>query len=724
MNPADLISQQFRLVKTQETALKKLGLTTLLDLLFHFPTRYENISEAKRINELRPGDEAIVYGRIEGLKTRKTFRSRRAIAEGYIRDETGRIKITWFNQPYLAKMIPENAPVKVAGKISGEDNKPYFANPEVESIAGLPLNRDDSLFRNASREEQVIFPIYPESKGITSKWFYHHIGELLSEEMLHALHDSLSPTIRKRYNLPSLTSSLVWIHTPKLSQDAEAARKRFAFEEVFHIQLAKQQKKIERAGNPSFTVNVSKKSLDGFINRFPFSATNAQQKAIADILADFKSEHAMARLLEGDVGSGKTAVAAATIYAVATTPPVGENGERQDFGRLQTAYMVPTEILAKQHFDSFISFFEHLPIKIGLITGSGCKKFPSKVNPGEATDISRTQLLKWVANGEIPILIGTHALIQKTVQFENLAYVIIDEQHRFGTIQRQKLVRKDTLVPHLLSMTATPIPRTLALTIYGDLDLTLLDEMPKGRKSIITEIVYPKGRDKTYEKVREELRAGRQAYVICPRIDEPDPEKELALNVKSVKAECKRLKKEVFPEYEIEFLHSKMKPKEKEDVMNKFSAGDIQILVATSVVEVGVNVKNATVIIIEGAERFGLAQLHQLRGRVIRSNHQAYCFVFADTKSKKTAERLKALKTAKNGFELAEFDLSIRGGGELYGKHQSGLSDLAMEAMKNIKMVEAARKESRAIISKDPKLTRHPLLLKIVKNKESHLHFE
>lgn len=368
--------------------------------------------------------------------------------------------------------------------------------------------------------------------------------------------------------------------------------------------------------------------------------------------------------------------------------------------------------------------FSHLPIQIGLITSSGCKKFPSKVNSGQATNISRAQLLKWVKNGEIPILIGTHSLIQKTIEFKNLAYVIIDEQHRFGTLQRQKLARKDSFAPHLLSMTATPIPRTLALTIYGDLDLTVLDEMPKGRKQIITEIVIPNKREETYEHIRAEIEKGRQVFVICPRIDEPDPTKALALNVTSVTEEARRLKKEVFQEYEIGILHSKLKPSEKEEIMNAFVTGDIDILVATSVVEVGVNVPNATIIIIEGAERFGLAQLHQLRGRVIRSNHQAYCFIFSDSKTKSARERLRALKSAKSGFELAELDLTLRGTGELYGRKQWGLTDIGMEAIKNVKMVEAARREAQNMIAQDPHLKEHTGLLEVVDKKVESIHFE
>ena len=334
----------------------------------------------------------------------------------------------------------------------------------------------------------------------------------------------------------------------------------------------------------------------------------------------------MLRLLEGDVGSGKTAVAAATAYLVATSLPKGRIA-----GTLQVAYLCPTEILAKQHFSTFVSYFKDHPISIGLITGSECRKFPSRVRYEESAKLSKTAFKKMVANGEIPIVIGTHALVEKSLSFKYFAYAIIDEQHRFGTIHRQKLATKGDIAPHLLSMTATPIPRTLALTLYGDLDLTVLDQMPVGRKPVITEVLGPEKREEAYKRVHEELAAGHQAYVICPRIDEPDPAKELALQAKSVKAEAARLSKEIFPNATIDILHSKMRPAEKEAVMKRFENDEIDILVATSVVEVGVNVPNATAILIEGAERFGLAQLHQLRGRVIRSTHQSYCFALPES---------------------------------------------------------------------------------------------
>jgi len=723
MKENDLLENHFRLAVPQKSALKKLGILTVRDLLFHFPSRYENITGSKSINSLKTGDEAIIYGEISGLSTRKSFKSRRPIAEGYIQDSTGKMKIIWFNQPYIAKMLRNGALVKLSGKITGDEKSIYIANPETESIDNLPINIGDSLF-GSGENINTFLPVYKESRGITSKWFYHNVQKIFQSGLLDKLEDALPDEILEKYNLPKLKTALIWAHTPKKQSDSESARKRFAFGEVFFIQISKQKERKEYEKKKSFHIKPDKKEVKEFMGRFPFSATTSQTDAIESVLKDFEKKHAMSRLLEGDVGSGKTAVAATLVHAVTTTRPLKSDGSRQDFGNLQTAYMVPTEILAKQHFETFIEYFEHLPINIGLITSSGCKKFPSKVDPSGATNISRSQLLKWVENGEIPILIGTHSLIQKTVKFENLAFIIIDEQHRFGTAQRQKLTRKDDISPHLLSMTATPIPRTLALTVYGDLDLTILDQMPKGRKPIITQIVTPTKRDSVYEEIRKELKAGRQAYVITPRIDEPDPNKEKAVNAKSVKEEAKRLKKDIFPEYEIDILHSKMKPSEKEEVMDKFTENEIQILVATSVVEVGVNVPNATVIIIEGAERFGLAQLHQLRGRVIRSNHQAYCFVFSESKTAKTAERLKALKTAKNGFELAEFDLGIRGSGELYGKRQSGLSDIAMEAMKNLKMVEAAREEAQKLVAKDSELKNHRAIAEIIERKTKDIHFE
>ena len=727
MESTVLLEKIFRLNPYQKRALIKLGLLTAGDLLRHFPARYGDVAVMKNIGDLTKGETAVIFGKISNLKTSKAFYKKIPMAEAKITDERGNIKAVWFNQPYIAKMFSEGSLVRVEGKVALRRSDLYLSNPKIEKVDKIPIGVGESLFGSAG-DVHHLYPVYPESRGVTSNWLYHSVQKILKSSILENLTDPIPLEILQKYNLPGLKTALVWIHSPKTENDALAARKRFAFEEVFFIQLERQKARRDYEQNPTFKIITNKVGLNNFKSRFSFKPTGAQEKALADIFADFEKDRPMMRLLEGDVGSGKTFVAAAAAYAaVVTRPPIpstrGLAQGEQDFGNLQVAYMAPTEILARQHFESFTEYFAHLPINIGLITGSGCLKFPSKTNTGEATKISRSQLLKWVANGEIPILIGTHALIQKTVRFKHLAFAVIDEQHRFGVIQRQKLIRKGEMAPHLLSMTATPIPRTLALTIFGDLDLTLLDEMPPGRKPIITDLVLPDERQKIYEKIRVEITAGRQAYVICPRIDEPDPTKLLALQAKSVKAEAKRLKKEIFPEFEIGILHGKLKPAEKEKVMEDFKNGALKILVATSVVEVGVNVPNATMIAIEGAERFGLALLHQFRGRVQRSNHQAYCFVFTESQKGNAVRRLKALQQAANGFELAELDLKIRGAGELAGARQWGLSDIAMDALKNLKMVEAARAEAQRIIAEDPTLKNFPALAEKIHRAEA-IHLE
>ncbi len=726
MNPADLVEKHFtRLKPEQKRALHKLGVRTIYDLLYHFPSRYEHSGPTGTIAGVAAGAEVTLYGTIRKPDVRKTWKSRRPIAEAWLEDASGKIKMMWFSQPYIAKSLADGMVVKVTGRVGGTGEKVYLANPSIDRTPIKPEEVHDNLFvagiraGDAELASEALYPIYPESKGVSSLWLLHAVKKAFEARVHEKIEDPIPRDILERYNLPTLSTALVWVHTPRREADSAAARKRFAFEEVFALQLAVQKRRAETIREKALPVKVDRASLASFVGSFPFPPTNAQTRTIEDIVKDFEKSHPMMRLLEGDVGSGKTAVAAATAYLVATsTPP------NREAGTLQVAYMCPTEILAKQHFSTFVSYFKEHPIPIGLITGSETRKFPSKVRYEESAKISKAQFRKWVANGEISIVIGTHALIEKSLAFKHLAYVIIDEQHRFGTIHRQKLVKKDVVAPHLLSMTATPIPRTLALTIYGDLDLSLLDEMPIGRKAVITEVLGPEKRESAYERVRKELSAGHQAYVICPRIDEPDPEKAFAIQAKSVKAEAARLKKSVFPDATIAILHSKMTPSEKEKTMLAFERNGIKILVATSVVEVGVNVPNATVILIEGAERFGLAQLHQLRGRVIRSTHQSYCFVLPETLGQATRDRMKALTTAKNGFELAEYDLALRGAGELTGGRQWGVSDIAMEALKNMKLVEAARNEAQRLIASDPMLAQHPVLAIRARAADESLHLE
>lgn len=727
MYPLDPIEKHFvRLRPEQKRALTKLGIRTVRDLLYHFPARYESSGAVGTIAGVAPGAEVTLYGTVRKPDIRKTWNSRRPIAEAWLEDASGKIKMMWFSQPYIAKSLHDGMVVKVSGRVAGTGAKVYLANPEIDRTPIAPDAAHDSLFATGTELPSDVYPIYPESMGVSSLWFLHAIKKVFETHAHENIEDPIPAEILARYKLPTLSAAIVFIHAPQKLSDASAARKRFAFEEVFALQIVMQQRRRALLREEALPVAVDRAKLADFVASFPFPATRAQTRAIEAIVADFEKTHPMLRLLEGDVGSGKTAVAAATAYLVATSlPPKGPpGGERRIAGNLQVAYLCPTEILAKQHFSTFVSYFRDHPIPIGLITGSECRKFPSRVRHEESTKLSKAAFRKMVANGEIPIVIGTHALIEKSLSFKYFAYAIIDEQHRFGTMHRQKLATKGDTVPHLLSMTATPIPRTLALTLYGDLDLTVLDEMPAGRKSVLTEVLGSKDRERAYERVRAELAAGHQAYVICPRIDEPDPAKELALQAKSVKAEAARLKKDIFPDATIDILHSKMKPMEKEAAMKKFEDGATQILVATSVVEVGVNVPNATVILIEGAERFGLAQLHQLRGRVLRSTHQSYCFALPETFGEATRERMKAFKNAKNGFELAEYDLALRGAGELAGGRQWGVSDIAMEALKNIKLVEAARTEAARLVAADPELKNYPALSLRARAAGEEMHLE
>jgi ATP-dependent DNA helicase RecG len=732
---SDLLTNHFRLTEKQKNILDRSGFKTVSDLLRHFPARYEKFCEPKAVADLIEGDEAAVSGKVIGSKTLKTWRKKMAIAETMVSDGTGTLSITWFNQPYMANILSPEKIYSFSGKIQKNKKGLYMANP----------NYTDAPIQLISGENQEkLTPVYPETRGLHSKWFQFAIKKIL-KPALDAVKDPLPEEILKRYHLPALKTALLAIHRPKDQKMAEAARKRFAFEEIFLIQLDRQKKRMERDRLETGAIEISKEKIKEFQDSVPYALTSAQKKASSAILEDMNRPKPMSRLLEGDVGSGKTIVAAMASYAAA-------------LNRKQTAYMAPTEVLARQHYREFIERFKPFGLPVALATSAEFRKFPSKAYPGKDTHIAKNQLLGWVESGEIPILIGTHALVQDKIKFKDLGLVIIDEQHRFGVNQRARLTQKFPstssvqAAPHLLSMTATPIPRTLALTIYGDLDLTLLDEMPPGRKKVITVIVPPSQRSRAYEQMRSEIQNGRQAFVVCPRIEEnsnsnsglaleinpvrktanirnknkifeENPDKELSNGVKSVKAEHKKLSEKIFPEFKVGMLHGQMALKEKEKIMNEFHDNKIRILVATSVIEVGINVPNATIIMIEGAERFGLAQLHQLRGRVLRSIHQPYCFIFTESPAQKTMARLRALGESKNGFELAEYDLRFRGSGELSGGKQWGISDIGMEALKNIKMVEAARAEAQKLLEKDLELSNYPELKPLV-SRFKNIHFE
>jgi ATP-dependent DNA helicase RecG len=712
------ISSLIRIRPEIAAGLKRLGLHTIEDILHYFPVRYSDAREYLSIGGVEDGQEATFCGTIKKIETKKSFTSKIPMTEAIIEDVSGTLKILWFNQAYFGKMYAVGQTIEVSGKVSIKNGTRTLINPQLRERGTLPIDSHDSLF--ALDESAVLTPLYAETKHVSSRWISVVVSRALSE--LTTIEDPIPHELLKKYSLPTLRSAYIWIHSPKHAEDAQKARKRFAFEEIFAIQLQKFSDRQKVQEQRAYHIEVDESHVKDFLKKLPYDMTGGQKKAVATILEDIQKEYPMSRLLEGDVGSGKTAIAAAATYVTVMNRP-NKDGTKQTFGNLQVAYMAPTEILATQHFESFIEYFRGTGISVALITGSGCRKFPSKVvsQRDNWTSISKAQLSKWIANGEIPVVIGTHALIQKSLTFKHLALAIIDEQHRFGLKQRKGLAKKDAHAPHLLSMSATPIPRTLALTMYGDLDISVLDELPPGRQHPHTEVILPAKRKELYEKMREQLEKGKQAYVICPRIDEADPTLQNALQLRSVLQEEKILQETIFPEYVVRSIHSKMTKQKKEDVMMEFKNKKIDILVSTSVIEVGVNVPNATVMVIEGAERFGLAQLHQLRGRVMRSSDKPYCYLFADSKSDKTKERLSLFTKAKNGFELAEYDLSLRGSGALIGTKQWGISDIAMEALRNPKLVEAAREEAKALVESGT-LTHHPLLLaKLTSLEQTHM---
>ncbi|MBI2637688.1 MAG: ATP-dependent DNA helicase RecG [Candidatus Sungbacteria bacterium] len=713
INIHEKIGDVLRIHPPRLAALQRIGIETVRDMLYYFPSRYIEFSGLKKTDELVAGEHASVIGVIESAGSERSWNKRMGIATALIRDEAGLIKAAWFNQPYIAGKLKPGMRVLITGKILEQKGKLYFGNPKWEAVG------DGDIAKDTQSSGRHMIPVYSETYGISSSWLGEHIGNILQKTA--EIPELLPKDIIEKYRLPPVKRALFAMHFPKKLPETEAARKRFSFEEIFLIQLDRhiQRKKLE--AEKGIGIKPDKECIKKFKESLPYSLTGAQDRVIEQILEDFSHLHPMARLLEGDVGSGKTIVAAAASLNVTS----------QNY---QVAFMAPTEILARQHFEEFTKRFTSFRKTIGLLTSSESRKFPSKVAYKSSAEISNNQLLKWILSGEIDILIGTHSLIQDRVKFKNLGLVIVDEQHRFGVDQRSRLLKTKN-IPHLLSMSATPIPRTLALTLYGDLDLSVLDEMPPGRKRIITKVVSSKDRNLTYEFIRSEINKGRQAFVICPRIERKDESKPASTaaafaqrlrmsEMKAVKEEFKKLKETIFPEFQIGMLHGKLRPKEKEAIMGAFKDNKTNILVSTSVVEVGVDISNATIMMIEGGERFGLSQLHQFRGRVGRGEHQSYCFVFTSNDSGKSSERLKALQEAKTGFELAEYDLQLRGAGQLSGTSQWGVSDVGMDALKNIKLVEFAREEARRIIEKDPTLADYPLLKERVREAVKNTHFE
>ncbi len=676
--------------------LNRLGIKTVSDLLFHFPHRYEDFSNLTPIAEVKPDEKVCIQGKILEIQNIITRKRRFVLTKAEVEDESGAIKIIWFNRPYLVDSLKPGVSVCLAGKAAL--NKKYFPGVYLSSPAYEKISESE---KKALIHTGGLIPVYPETEGLSSRWLRYILRPLLAK-FKKTIKDPLPEAIKNENNLLPLNKALWQIHFPDSNDLANQARKRFSFQEIFFIQLNVLMEKLRLKQKQAIQIPLNLEITKDFVQSLPFKLTDAQRKSSWQILKDLEKPRPMNRLLEGDVGSGKTVIA---VMAALNTAKAG----------FQTAFMAPTEILAEQHFKSISSALKGFGFKIGLLTRTNYKTANRKT--------TKEKLVEQIKNGKVDILIGTHALIQQDVKFKNLALVILDEQHRFGIEQRAKLCQQKNIVPHLLSMTATPIPRTLTLTIYGDLDLSILDELPKGRKKIITKLVRPKGRDKTYEFIRSEVKKGKQVFVICPRIEPRQTSNDWS-EVAAVKEEYEKLSKKVFPKLKVRMLHGKLKSKEKQQVMKGFKSGKTNVLVSTSVVEVGIDIKNATIMIIEGAERFGLAQLHQFRGRIGRGKDQSYCFLFTSTAEIRTTRRLQALLKSNDGFELAEKDLAIRGPGDMFGVRQWGIPDLIMASLKDVELIERTRLHAKQVLQQDPNLKKHPLLADRIKQFGKTIHLE
>ncbi len=712
------VSQIPRIGPVLQKRLWALKIETLGDLLYHFPQRYEDFSHFIPISQLKTKIDVAIQGKISEISSRLAWRRRITLTEAIINDQTGSLRVVWFGKPYITDILQPGDQVIMTGRIGQGKKGLYLNNPSYEKIIsdkkGLPDEADISQHSRVAG----LMPIYPETAGLSSRWLRTIIRPLLANFKNEAK-EFLPNEILKEFRFPGFSQAIWQIHFPDSLNNAAMARKRLAFQELFLIELFVLKERIKILQTKANSIPLDLPLIKKFVAKLPFTLTDCQKKSAWQILKNLEKPHPMNRLLEGEVGSGKTVVAAmATLNVVKAG--------------FQVAIMAPTEILAKQHFKEIAKLLFDFKPTIALLTGKDDKIMAKKLK-GEIMEISRQKILEKCLNNEIDILIGTHALISKNVKFKNLGLVVIDEQHRFGVEQRAKLQNpkskiQNPKVPHLLTMTATPIPRSLALTIYGDLDLSILDQLPIGRKKIITQVATPRQRQGVYQFIRNQVEAGRQAFVICPRIEARD--KKLGVrnqgwtDVKAVQEEKEKLEKEIFLDLKIAMLHGRMKPKEKEKIMRNFKNNKINVLVATSVIEVGIDIPNASTMVIEGADRFGLAQLHQLRGRVGRAEHQSYCFLFTDSPSLKTKKRLEAMLKAQDGFELSQMDLEIRGPGEFSGKKQWGLPDLAMASLKDLELVQKTKDEARKILEKDFALKNYPLLKEKLEEFEKKAHFE
>ena len=669
--------------KQNLSKLKRLGVETVRDLVYLFPHRHNDFASIRKVSELEAGQEQTVIAEVWEATLTGTGRRRKS-TQAIIGDETGNVRCIWFNNPYMVRTLRTGAKVVISGRVNVFRGHFVFESPEYEVLQG----QDDLVHTGR------LVPVYPSTEGLPQRTLRRFVKQAL-DLTVSDVSEFLPDEIRRRAGLMGLQNAITQAHYPDSAGDWKAARRRLAFDELFLMQLAvlTRKRKWQEEGK-GIPLTAQPAVLDAFVDSLPFSLTGAQERVLDEVLQDLRAEKPMSRFLQGDVGSGKTVVAVAALLIAAC------NG-------YQAALMVPTEILAEQHFMTVSRLLSAAPAEDGEYTvsariGSTDSVVTIGLLIGSLSKKAKSSLHERIAAGAIDIIIGTHALVQSPVEIPRLALVVVDEQHRFGVMQRSSLREKGQR-PHLLAMSATPIPRSLALTIYGDLDMSVLDELPPGRQRIRTRLVEPARRAAAYSFVGKEVADGRQAFIVCPLIEESE-----AIQARAATEEYERLSRDVFPELRLGLLHGRMAMREKGQVMAQFQRGELDILVSTAVVEVGIDVPNATVMLVDGADRFGLAQIHQFRGRVGRGVHRSYCMLLADSPGEEARERLKIVERVDDGFELAEEDLRIRGPGDYMGTRQSGLPDLRVARLTDHDILSLARREAIRLLDADPVLSEEP----------------
>lgn len=677
------------LKKREITRLKKLGIEKIKDCFYYFPNRYEDYSKILPLDEAKEGEVATFQGKIKKIKSlflpRKKF-----LLEVEFTDSSSTLSAIFYNQPFLKNTFKEGEYFSFSGKVVMIKGKLFLQHPQFEKIPQIPWKK---LIHTGK-----IVPVYPETKGITTKWIREKLSLIIKNEIWRAK-EFLPEKILDSLKLIPLKEAILKIHFPQEMEDIKFARFRFAFEELFLLELQVLREKLKVKTKKSFPLKIHLETVKNFISSLPFSLTPSQKRETWRMLKEMERETPMNRLLQGDVGSGKTLVA--TILAL--------NCAKNE---KQTAIVVPTEILALQHYQRMFKLLEKFEKEIAIFTRGYLEISGKKVK--------KEEILEKIKEGKVKIVIGTHTLFEEKIEFKNLAFLVFDEQHKFGVRQRRKMLERKELLPHFLSMTATPIPRTLALTLFGDLDISVLEELPCGKREVEIKVLLPSEEKLVFEFLREKLKEKEQVFVVCPRIEFFEKGK-LFSEVRAVKEEVARLKK-IFPESKIGILHGKMNPKEKELILRMFQEKYLDILVATSVIEEGIDLPQVNILVVQNAERFGLSQLYQLIGRVGRSGKKAFSFLISHLPTKDSAKRMEALLSSKSALELAEKDLEIRGPGELLGEKQTGKLNLKVAKLTDLKLIEIAREKAKEILRESPTLKNFPELKKQLK-KELKLYF-